>query len=81
MSLNSDHSNNLQNTANLFADYFSSLFLDPTSSNDNNDDPQGNAGDVLVNNLDLSADKILKGLNNLHTEKGPGPDQIPNLFL
>ena len=82
MSLNSTQSDDLNSTVNLFADFFSFQYHVSTSAHNNVSAPLPHENrETLVKFLDLTADEILKGLNKLHTDKGPGPDLIPNIFL
>lgn len=68
--------NNAQEAANLFADFFQSVYVTPR----NLDLPLGPNPNRL-SELQLTRDEVVKGLRDLDTNKGAGPDRLPNSFL
>jgi len=65
--------------ANLFADYFSSVF---TSDNGINPDMQSRVGSgIHISNIYFTVDNVYKCILKLKPHSSPGPDQYPpNLF-
>jgi hypothetical protein len=70
---------NLSQTAELFADFFQSVFV-VDDDVDNIVLPSGPSPATLCD-LRLCEDVVLQGLNQLNVNKGAGPDQLPNRFL
>lgn len=69
--------NNDKETAELFADFFQSVFTNGTSTVNL---PVG-PSPARLSNICLTEDDVLKGLLSLDINKGAGPDLIPNTFL
>lgn len=73
-----------EKVGDLFADFFSSIYHGYSSLSQNERDRimegwvDGNAN---LGKIEISFDKLLKGLLSLDLLKGPGPDGIPNVFL
>lgn len=71
--------------ANLFAEFFKSVFVHSDSGCNipphifgSGSDSEGN---TLITSLAFSSDEVFQKLNTLDTKKGCGPDGIPAMFL
>lgn len=69
--------NTTKESADLFASFFESVFVQP-----NNDVPLIHGpSPATLTDVQFTKDEILHGLSHLNVNKGSGPDMIPNVFL
>lgn len=73
-------SSNPVDISNLFANYFKSVYKKPNTTYVQQILPSQNVGAQLFHISFTEAD-ILSCLNQLNTNKGAGPDNIPNVFI
>lgn len=79
MSYNNVFKHNNQDICKLFKDFFQSVYSEPQAiQNDFNELPM--SIDSLTD-LTLRRESLLKELQGLDLNKGPGPDGIPTIFL
>ena len=81
MHLNASQSYNLKNTVNISADFFSAQYLDHSTVVLNNQTLTNISISVNINANDISLIDVFNALTKLSSDKGPGPDLIPNSFL
>ena len=77
MKIKSVTSTNLEDKAQLFAQYFQTVFINST------DDitPSTPIDIIHMNSLKLTLSEFFEGISKLKFDTGPGPDDIPNFFL
>lgn len=76
----SDH----EDIANLFADYFSEVYV--KSENDNIDSESFHYMDrckklINIMNISISESSILTALNTIKPSNCPGPDNVPSILI
>lgn len=68
---------------NLFSTYFASVF-EPINNNSNNYSEKNDSpskSNYNLNSINITPEMVLKKLNSLDPNKGPGPDGIPSSFV
>lgn len=70
-----------EDIANLFAQFFSGAFESSTNNHDNINEVQNLYNSMYLSEITLNEIAVEKALNALNPDKGPGPDDIPPLFL
>ena len=70
-------SNNAKSAANLFADYFESVYAPGQST----PSPPCGPPNQVINECTLFHESVLNALQQLDTNKGAGPDGLPNFII
>lgn len=79
--LDDEIANNISESTKLFANYFSSVYVENKYVVNLNDFPPVNNINLNLNTWYISEDEIEDFLNTLNDKSGVGPDSIPPTFL
>lgn len=80
MSLNNVNSSDPKIIADLFADFFQSVFTVPDPAVTKNPFPCS-INNMVLSNIEINSDIVLQKLIGLDEKKGAGPDDIPPIFV
>ena len=72
------HADNNTDIANMFNEYFASIF---TSDSDSNSERQDHSQVITIDNIELSEEQVMAVIMNLDSNKAQGPDNIPARLL
>jgi hypothetical protein len=72
------HADNNTDIANMFNEYFASIF---TSDSDSNSERQDHSQVITIDNIVLSEEEVMAVVMNLDSNKAQGPDNIPARLL
>ncbi|CAB3996295.1 Hypothetical predicted protein [Paramuricea clavata] len=72
------HADNNTDIANMFNEYFASIF---TSDPDSNSERQDHSQVITIDNIALSEEEVMTVIMNLDSNKAQGPDNIPARLL
>lgn len=85
MKYNNDTSTNIPETVKLFADYFSSVYVNSSLNSDEvvmlPSTLSSNDNHINLSSWSIDPDEIYDYLNSLDPHTGTGPDGIPSAFL
>ena len=72
------HADNNTDIANMFNEYFASIF---TSDSDSNSERQDHSQVITIDNIALLEEEVMAVIMNLDSNKAQGPDNIPVRLL